>query len=73
MQILGISGSLRAGSFDTRLLRAATDLVPGAQFTIWGGLRDVPPFDEDDEHGPAPPAVRDLRAAIAQADAALSP
>jgi chromate reductase, NAD(P)H dehydrogenase (quinone) len=71
MRILAISGSLRAGSFNTKLLRAAADLMPDAELTIWDGLRSVPPFDEDDEREPTPAAVRDLRAAIADADVVL--
>jgi chromate reductase, NAD(P)H dehydrogenase (quinone) len=71
MRILGISGSLRAGSFNTRLLRAAADLVPGAELAIWDGLRAVPPFDEDDERDHAPAPVHALREAIAHADVIL--
>ena len=40
------------------------------EFTVWDGLKGVPPFDEDDE--PAPPVgVAELRDAIAGADAIL--
>jgi chromate reductase len=68
--ILGIAGSLRKGSYNWRLLRAAAGLAPGARLVIWEGLKSVPPFDEDDEHAP-PPAVLELREAIAGADAVL--
>lgn len=71
MQILGISGSLRAGSFNTRLLRAAADLVPSADLAIWDDLRAVPPFDEDDERHPPPAPVQALREAIAHTDVIL--
>jgi chromate reductase, NAD(P)H dehydrogenase (quinone) len=72
MRILGISGSLRRESHNTALLRAAASaLPPGTELVLWEGLRDVPPFDEDFEQGPAPPAVASLRAAIADADAVL--
>ena len=72
MRILGISGSLRRDSYNTRLLAATADALPdGAELTVWTGLRDVPPFDEDAESAPAPAAVADLRAAIAEADAVL--
>ncbi|HYH57676.1 MAG TPA: NAD(P)H-dependent oxidoreductase [Thermoleophilaceae bacterium] len=71
MTVLGISGSLRADSHNTRLLRAAADrLPPGAELRIFDGLRDVPPFDEDAEDAP-PPAVVALKNAIADADAVL--
>jgi chromate reductase len=72
MRILGISGSLRRGSHNSALLRAAADeLPPGVELVLWDGLREVPPFDQDDEAGPAPPAVAALREAVAEADAVL--
>jgi chromate reductase len=72
MQILGISGSLRRDSYNTRLLAAAADVLPDdAELTVWTGLRDVPPFDEDEEAGPTPAAVAELREALAAADALL--
>src|SRR3954464_15930053 len=71
MRILGISGSLRRGSHNSRLLRAAGDaLPPGADLVEWNGLRDLPAFDEDLESTP-PPAVQDLLDAIEEADAIL--
>ena len=71
MKVLGISGSLRAGSHNARLLRAAGELLPpGAELEVYGGLGDVPPFDEDLEHDP-PAAVTALKQAIAGADAVL--
>jgi chromate reductase len=71
MLVLGISGSLRRDSFNTKLLHAAGSLLPAeAELSLWEGLKAVPPFDEDDEHSP-PPAVMALRRAIAEADALL--
>jgi chromate reductase len=73
MRVLAISGSLRESSHNTRLLRAAEALLgPGAQLELHDGLRDIPPYDEDEEAGaPRPAAVRALDAAIAEADAVL--
>ncbi|CAA9541543.1 MAG: NADPH:quinone oxidoreductase [uncultured Thermoleophilia bacterium] len=72
VRILAISGSLRRNSYNTRLLRAAAPLAPpGTELTLWDELRDVPPFDEDDEHGVPHAAVSGLRAAVADADALL--
>ncbi len=72
LKVLGVSGSLRADSHNGALLRAAADLMPAdAQLELWHGLRDVPPFDEDGDLEPAPPAVAALRAALAGADAVL--
>jgi chromate reductase len=72
MRVLGLSGSLREGSHNGALLRAAAAALPaGVELEIWDGLRKVPPFDEDAEGGPAPVAVGELRRAIAAADAVL--
>ncbi|MGH2451449.1 MAG: NADPH-dependent FMN reductase [Candidatus Limnocylindria bacterium] len=72
MKVLGISGSLRRGSHNTNLLRAARDVAgPDVDFELWEGLKAVPPYDEDDDGDEAPAAVADLRAAIAGADAVL--
>ncbi len=72
MRILCVSGSLRRGSYNTQLLRAACELLPpGVEARIWACLKAVPPFDEDDEAGPPPPAVDSLRRAIAASDALL--
>jgi chromate reductase, NAD(P)H dehydrogenase (quinone) len=71
MRILGISGSLRRGSHNRRLLRAAGDaLPPGADLVEWEGLAGLPAFDEDLESTPPPP-VQDLLDQIEGADAIL--
>jgi len=72
MRILGISGSLRRGSHNSELLRAAADLLPpGVELDWFGGLREIPPYDVDDDVEPAPSAVSELREAIGFADAVL--
>jgi chromate reductase, NAD(P)H dehydrogenase (quinone) len=72
MKVLAISGSLRRDSHNTKLLRAAGEIMPPpAQLEIFDGLKDVPPYNEDDDVGPAPEAVQKLRDAIAGADAVL--
>ena len=48
MRILAISGSLRADSWNTTLLRAAAELLPSqTELVLHEGLKAVPPFDED--------------------------
>ena len=71
MRVLGISGSLRRDSHNTALLRHAGELfeAEGAEFEIYDGLRDIPPYDEDDDVENGPEAVAQLRAAVAEADA----
>lgn len=72
MIVLGISGSLRSDSHNTRLLSAAARELPeGTEFRLFEGLREVPPYDEDDDRDPAPAAVARLREALAEADALL--
>jgi chromate reductase, NAD(P)H dehydrogenase (quinone) len=72
MKILGISGSLRRGSYNTSLLGAAAGLLPDdVEFELWGRLKEVPPYDEDDDTEEAPAAVAAFREAIAGADAVL--
>jgi chromate reductase, NAD(P)H dehydrogenase (quinone) len=71
MRVLGISGSLRRDSHNTALLRHAGELfaAEGTEFEIYDGLRDIPPYDEDDDVEGGPAAVAHLRAAVAAADA----
>ena len=72
MKILAISGSLRAGSYNAGLLRAAAELAPdGVELEIWEGLKAVPPYDQDDDTAGGPAAVAELRSAVAAADAVL--
>ena len=73
MSVLGISGSLRRDSHNTKLLRAAGGLVEelGGDFELFDGLRAIPPYDEDDDIGDGPLAVARLREAIDSADAIL--
>jgi chromate reductase len=71
MRVLGISGSLRRDSFNTALLRHVGELVEaeGAEFDIYDGLRDIPPYDQDADVADAPEPVGRMRAAVAAADA----
>jgi len=72
MKLLAISGSLRRDSHNTKLLRTAEELVPAVmEFQVWDRLKEIPPYDEEDDVQPAPPAVAAFRAAIAEADAIL--
>jgi chromate reductase len=73
MHVLGLSGSLRAGSHNARLLRAAAELLPPeAGLVEFDALKAIPPYDEDDDDGASrPAAVQRLLDAIAAADAVL--
>jgi chromate reductase, NAD(P)H dehydrogenase (quinone) len=73
IRILAISGSLRAGSSNTMLLRAAAELVPeGVEVILFGGIGDLPHFNPDREEIDADlPAVREYRAQLNASDALL--
>ena len=72
MRALAISGSLRADSYNTRLLRAAADLAPeGIEFELYEELELLPPYNEDHDGEEPDLQVARLRQAIAGADAVL--
>ena len=71
MTVLGIAGSLRAGSHNAQLLRlVAKELPEGVELEVFEGLAEIPAYDQDLEDL-APEAVDELKAAIAAADAVL--
>jgi chromate reductase len=72
--LLAISGSLRARSLNTEVLRAAALVAPGSvQVPLYRGLAELPPFNPDLDQGAAavPPAVRSFRAEVDAADGLL--
>jgi chromate reductase len=72
MRILAISGSLRRGSHNTALLRAAARLAPqGVAVELYQGLDRLPPYNEDLDTDDPPAEVSRLRGEIAAADALL--
>ncbi|MBC2874682.1 MULTISPECIES: NADPH-dependent FMN reductase [Streptomyces] len=67
-RVLAISGSLRAASFNTRILEDLQALAPdGMHIEVFRHLGDLPHFNEDLENDP-PAAVRRLWQAITEAD-----
>jgi chromate reductase len=71
VRILAISGSLRAGSHNTQLLRAAGELAPpGVSVELFDGLAEIPPFSVELEADPPEPVLR-LKQGIEAADAVL--
>lgn len=69
VRLIGVSGSLRAGSFNTALLNAAQRLAPADVELITGSIHGIPLYDGDLERDEGiPPAVEALKALIAGAD-----
>ena len=78
LHVVALSGSLRAGSTNSALVRAAADTAPeGVRVTIYEGLGGLPHFSPELDgppFGPAPSAprpVQELRALLASADGIL--
>jgi chromate reductase len=71
VRIASVAGSLRAGSFNRALLRAAVELAPEGVEWIPLEIRDLPLYDGDVEARGLPPAVRAFRDGLAAADAVL--
>src|ERR1700686_3470048 len=71
MNILGISGSLRKGSFNTAALRSARDLAPEGVAIETADLTEIPLYNEDVRAQGYPPAVERFREQIRAADALL--
>lgn len=73
MKVLGFSGSLRKGAHSTQLLESARRALPAdAELEIYGGLRELPFYDEDiDTPELVGDAVEELRRSVAEADALL--
>lgn len=71
LRVLGISGSLRKGSFNTALLCAAIDLAPTGMTIETADIGDIPIYNEDLRTAGVPESVQKFRDAIAKADAIL--
>lgn len=71
IKLLGISGSLRKGSFNTTLLRAAQEMAPDGMTVDIADLSDIPLYNEDVREQGYPQPVQALRNQIRDADAVL--
>lgn len=72
LHLLAISGSLRAASANTTVLRAAARLAPEqVQISLYAGLGDLPHYNPDLDGETPPPAVIDFRARLRAADAVV--
>src|SRR5499433_1343101 len=72
IKVVGIPGSLREGSFNKGLLRAAVELAPAVmEIQIFTRLGDIPPYNADIDDKGNPEPVQALKTAIREADALL--
>jgi chromate reductase len=72
MNIIAISGSLRATSLNTAVLHAASRLAPtGVTIEIFEGIGDLPFFNSDLDGDRVPPKVAEFRTVIGKADGLL--
>jgi chromate reductase len=70
VKILGFVGSLRKGSYNKAMMRAAVELVPEDVAIEVFDLQGIPPFNQDLERQP-PQIVKEFKAEIRKADAIL--
>lgn len=72
MNLLGIAGSLRAGSFNASLIRAAGAAAPdGVTVATFDRLGEIPPYNDDEKQKAIPDAVAALAGRIRAADGLL--
>lgn len=70
--IVGIAGSLRKGSYNAALLRAASELAPAGVTIEQASIRGIPLYDGDIEaESGLPPAAQELKAKIAASSGLL--
>ena len=71
-RILGISGSLRAGSYNSALLRAAQALTAGEVQLEIASLHGIPLYDADlEQREGLPSAVEELKAKVMASDGVI--
>jgi chromate reductase len=72
LKVLGISGSLRKGSFNTAALKICADMMPaGMKMTSYARLDDIPLFNQDVFDAGLPESAKRFRAEVAAADGLL--
>jgi chromate reductase len=72
VRVLGISGSLRADSYNSQLLHAAREFLPNeVELEVFDGLRELPAYDQDLDNDGVSAPVQALREAIGAADVLL--
>ena len=71
LKVLGISGSLRKGSYNSAALRACAELMPAGMTLSYARIDDIPLFNQDVFDAGLPEPARRFRAEVAGADGIL--
>jgi len=71
LHIVGICGSLRAGSHSRLLLRTTAELLPAHSRLLELDIGELPHYNEDIDGSAAPDAVMKARQAVERADAVI--
>jgi NAD(P)H-dependent FMN reductase len=72
MKILAISGSARANSTNTAMLRAVAQTAPsGHDVTVFSAIADLPVFSPDSEAEPLPESVQVFADRVGESDGVL--
>ena len=71
LKVLGISGSLRRGSYNTAALRTCAELLPAGLTMTYARIDDIPLFNQDVFDAGMPEPVKRFRAEVAAADGLL--
>jgi chromate reductase len=71
LKVLGISGSLRKGSFNTAALKTCAELMPAGMAMTYARIDDLPIFNQDVFDAGPPESAKRFRAEVAAADGLL--
>ncbi len=71
LKILGISGSLRKGSYNTAALKACAEMMPAGMTMTYARIDDLPLFNQDVFDAGLPEPVKRFRAEVTAADGVL--
>jgi len=71
LKVLGISGSIRKGSFNTGALRACADMMPAGMTMTYARIDDLPLFNQDVFDAGLPESAKRFRAEVTAADGLL--
>jgi chromate reductase len=71
LKVLGISGSLRKGSYNTAALRTCAELMPAGMTLSYARIDDIPLFNQDVFDAGLPESAQRFRTEVAAADGLL--